>query len=79
MEWLYQSSEAKCPFYRGEKAGEIFCDGIGDATTTVFTYPNGAAAHITECCRKSWTHCAFARLLWRVHEPDLDIDKVFRA
>ena len=30
MEWLYQSSEAKCPFYRGEKVREIFCDGIGD-------------------------------------------------
>lgn len=79
MEWLYQSSEAKCPFYRGEKVREIFCDGIGDATTTVFTFPSGAAVHITECCRKSWTRCAFARLLWRTHEPNLDIDKVFRA
>lgn len=60
----YVSSEAQCPFYRGEEAKIIFCDGVEPGMTIRLAFGKEAADYKKCYCRKDWHLCKVAKMLW---------------
>lgn len=64
----YQSSAAKCPFYKGEDSNTgvmIFCDGVCGAKTLRLLFPDGKTCreHKRSCCRGDWESCQLAAIM----------------
>lgn len=64
----YVSSNAQCPFYRGEEKNTIYCDGIAQGNTLRLEFASDAWMHKAAFCRRSWQSCPVARMLWEVTE-----------
>lgn len=60
----YVSSNARCPFYRGEEKRAIFCDGIAPGNTLRLDFAADAWTHKIKFCRGDWQNCPVARMLW---------------
>lgn len=64
----YVSSEAQCPFYRGESEMTILCDGVEKDMTIQLAFGKKAKDYKTCFCRKDWKLCKIAKMLWENEE-----------
>lgn len=64
----YVSSNALCPFYRGEETKTIYCDGIAQGSTIRLAFGADARDYKAAHCRKDWMECPVARMLWELAE-----------
>lgn len=55
---------AKCPYYRYDSEGCIFCEGISETSTLRLSFHNPKARrqHKHDFCRNCWTGCAIAQM-----------------
>ncbi len=60
----YVSTQAQCPFYRGEEKRTVFCDGVEPGTTICLAFGKEAADYKLAYCRKDWRLCKIAKILW---------------
>ena len=60
----YVSSAAECPFYRGEDAKTIYCDGIEPDAAIALAFGNRADDYKEAFCRSNWRLCKVAKMLW---------------
>ena len=54
----------RCPYYRYDSDGCIFCEGISEASTLRLSFrtPHARRKHKIEFCRNCWTGCALAQM-----------------
>lgn len=64
----YESTEARCPFYRGEDTMTIWCEGIRDGCTLQLAFGRDASDYRKAFCRSEWQECRVAQMLWNKHE-----------
>lgn len=59
----YHSSAAKCPYYRGECGGMVYCAGLYGAETlrSYFRDERTARVHRAKYCRMDWRACRIAQ------------------
>ncbi len=60
----YVSSAAQCPFYRGEAATTIYCDGVEPDMAIALAFGSRAEDYKRAYCRKDWRLCKVAKMLW---------------
>ena len=62
MSRYYESSAALCPYYRGEIATAVFCEGTEAGSTIRLAFPGGRPAKEHKCkyCRADWQACRLA-------------------
>ena len=73
----YESSAALCPFYRGEEATQIFCEGVGGATLRL-EFIKSARDYKAKYCRWHWQKCRIARMLTEKEEEEAQCEREFR-
>ena len=72
----YQSSEAQCPFYRGEGQIDIYCEWPqGTVLRASFRNKAEASTHRTKFCRSDWPKCPLARMLWEQYDDPAHLEK----
>lgn len=66
----YESSEAKCPFYRGEEERRIYCEGAEEGVYTQVTFEKYSKAKEfkRDYCRAKFTSCPYCRMLFSKYE-----------
>ena len=68
----YESTEARCPFYRGEETMTIYCEGIQDGGTVQLAFGRDAKDYKAAFCRRDWQSCKVAKMLWDMHEEETE-------
>lgn len=66
----YVSPMAQCPFYRGEEAQLIYCDGVAPGNTIRLAFGRNARDYKLAFCRDDWRECPVARMLWEIAEKN---------
>ena len=64
----YISSQALCPFYRGEGGAEVYCEGPRRGTTIRLLIGSEVRQIKDGWCRSDWASCPIARMLWALHD-----------
>lgn len=64
----YESTEAKCPYYNGEEAQRVYCDGPLPGTTLALRFKRSARDHKKRFCRGAWEDCPVARMITKQEE-----------
>lgn len=59
------SYEPLCPYYKGEKRNEIFCEGLYPTGTTVNTFPGKDIRedYMDKYCNCNWEACLLSKAL----------------
>lgn len=66
------SSEAICPFYKGENRSIIYCEGVQDNSSIQLAFPGSARKYRNDYCCESagWKRCLIAQTLWRKYDKE---------
>ena len=60
----YESTDAKCPFYRAESSRKVSCEGYGcNRLTLTFNSPQRKREHKQSLCNTSYKSCEIYRLI----------------
>lgn len=63
----YESTQAVCPFYRGEDKTTIYCEGIEPGVTIALAFGKDAKDYKQVFCRCDWEQCKVAKMLKEQH------------
>ena len=66
MPYRYESSAARCPFYRMEDPKSIYCEGLRPGWGIIYTkdgHEGTAKAYKKKFCYKAWDECSIAKML----------------
>ena len=59
----YESTQALCPFYKGEERTTIYCEGVAPGTTIMLAFGRDAKDYKRVFCRQDWHQCKVAKML----------------
>lgn len=72
----YESTQALCPFYKGEEKTTIYCEGVAPGVTTMLAFGRDAKDYKKSFCRSDWHQCKVAMMLSQ--EEDTSLQKIHK-
>ena len=59
------SSDAQCPFYKGETRNVVYCEGVTEESSIHNAFPGNALVYKSNYCCGKWESCIIAKMLWK--------------